>query len=514
MPLLSEFRNTPPKQKNSIHSPANNAYVKNQINKTISTKTKRSQTKEIALAKAFQKKKKPIKKYSFNSGEIPLSIAVKTILKGTHHNIVWDRNVDKNRLTTLNFHNIKRSEALQLTVNSSGYGVQYNNNTILISPTLFKVYRLPPLAGVMDINRLIGGDSASSTSSSNSGTSGSSGSSGTSGSSSTGANKTIQQTNKYDFYASLKENLNSLKSEAGIVTIIPETQMITVSDDFDHSRLIHQYIDNIWNIFSYEAFLDIHILEVSLNKAHSSGIKWDVTGNLVNNAAGTNIALTTSGQFLPALAPVASAGLTISNAAGSALDILLQQLESFGSVKTLYQPKAHVYNGRPIKIDNTSIDDIADSQTTIDTGVGSATSTVSTTAIVTGLQFDLTPFIYNKETMLVEIAPKLSQNNGSEIITLGGGSQVQLKHLSSRELLLTSTLKNTQTQVFGGLIFSRKSKQKKEPFLSKIPFIGNAFKFKEQAEERSELVITITPYIRKMDDLGNFEISRLEAIDS
>jgi general secretion pathway protein D len=65
-----------------------------------------------------------------------------------------------------------------------------------------------------------------------------------------------------------------------------------------------------------------------------------------------------------------------------------------------------------------------------------------------------------------------------------------------REAETSVVLLNNQTLVLGGLIQDKRTiTERGVPFLSKIPVIGYLFGFKENALDKSELILLITPRV-------------------
>jgi general secretion pathway protein D len=67
---------------------------------------------------------------------------------------------------------------------------------------------------------------------------------------------------------------------------------------------------------------------------------------------------------------------------------------------------------------------------------------------------------------------------------------------TKREAETSIVAKDRQTLVIGGLIQERKDRTDSGiPFLSKIPVLGNLFKFSTRIEGKTELIILITPRV-------------------
>ncbi|NPA12502.1 MAG: type II secretion system protein GspD, partial [Aquificae bacterium] len=86
---------------------------------------------------------------------------------------------------------------------------------------------------------------------------------------------------------------------------------------------------------------------------------------------------------------------------------------------------------------------------------------------------------------------------------------------SKRELDTTITVRNGKTVVLGGLI-SKKTVKTMEgvPLLSKIPVIGNLFKYNSESKDKTNLFVFITPYvIQKPEDLAKITAEHMKIVE-
>jgi len=82
----------------------------------------------------------------------------------------------------------------------------------------------------------------------------------------------------------------------------------------------------------------------------------------------------------------------------------------------------------------------------------------------------------------------------------GGGGDLTVPNITTREILTTATVPNNNTIVLGGLIVGRNGTSKSGiPILSDIPYLGRLFSTTTDKDDRSELMVFIQPSIVNSD---------------
>jgi type II secretory pathway component GspD/PulD (secretin) len=120
-----------------------------------------------------------------------------------------------------------------------------------------------------------------------------------------------------------------------------------------------------------------------------------------------------------------------------------------------------------------------------------------------GIILDVTPFIGNNGLVEMILQPQdssIDTSSSGQIIAYGssllGTSPVYAPNIdvtSANTVVLTP---NGQTVVIGGLISKTKSSSDtKVPFLGDIPILGQLFRASSKAENKTELLMFLTPHI-------------------
>lgn len=115
-----------------------------------------------------------------------------------------------------------------------------------------------------------------------------------------------------------------------------------------------------------------------------------------------------------------------------------------------------------------------------------------------GLTLTVTPRINAKKFVVMEIAQKIENINGTQTITDGtsGGGANEWPIVASREMNAAVSVRSGETIILGGLVENSNTENKNGiPFLSKIPFLGFLFGAHSDTGKRSEIVVFITPYV-------------------
>lgn len=118
-----------------------------------------------------------------------------------------------------------------------------------------------------------------------------------------------------------------------------------------------------------------------------------------------------------------------------------------------------------------------------------------------GTQLTVRPFVSNEGTIRLELRPSISDGN---VITQEG---FVIPNETTQELITNIIVENGQTVVIGGLFKEDTTTTRDQiPGLGDIPFVGNAFKGRDNSVERTEVIFLIKTTIvepQQMTDAGN-----------
>lgn len=114
--------------------------------------------------------------------------------------------------------------------------------------------------------------------------------------------------------------------------------------------------------------------------------------------------------------------------------------------------------------------------------------------VESGIKLNIKPWISASNEINVDISPEISN-------TTGLLSTDSLPQTSERKVQTTIRVKDGKTIVIGGLIQTQAAfTEKRVPFVSRVPLIGRLFRWKGDEQQKSELVVYITPHILSIKD--------------
>ena len=252
-----------------------------------------------------------------------------------------------------------------------------------------------------------------------------------------------------------------------------------------------QNIINALDIPKEQVYVKARILEISNSKISQIGAEFGLLGGSADSSSGIYTLSANLGGPALAFNP-GDLGLAIPTIkSGIALGATLDMLETLGAAKKLSEPSILCINNTPSTI-------YVGKTLTVLTGKTTSTSTSeSYTRQDVGLTLKVKPRIDNDN--------KVSLNVNAVIEDILPGSQTLTPTTSKREISTTTIVRNGQSIIIGGLVKNNKDvTTRKVPFLGDIPFIGNLFKHKNISNDKTTLVIMLTPYIiKKPADLEN-----------
>lgn len=242
-----------------------------------------------------------------------------------------------------------------------------------------------------------------------------------------------------------------------------------------------------------QVMIEMVIAEVSLTDEFKFGVEWYFR-NGQNQAGGNFRRGTVPGNLFDVVGSAAVAGLGArvpgfnwllgSELFPGGIQAALSLLGTAGNTKIVANPHVAALDNQrsTIKVG----DRIPISQQTL---VGGTTNAVTTTSqyIDTGVLVSVLPRINAGGLVTLEIQAEVS--NPGEVTNAGDAPPINTRSLQS-----IVAVQSGQTLIMGGLIRDTKQAGSEGiPLLSKIPYIGGLFGEQTQKDNRSELVLFVTP---------------------
>lgn len=294
-----------------------------------------------------------------------------------------------------------------------------------------------------------------------------------------------------------------LISDRGFVSSDVRTNTISVRETTEKLDEIRRLVST-WDVPVRQVSIEARIVRAQTNVAEDLGIRWggaayDVRGDNVvaiggsqgaveearQAAAGTNNTITFPGALAVDLGVTDDGASSFAIGWGSddfLVDLELSALESDGKAELVSQP-------RVITADRQTASIKSGEEIPYQEASSSGATSVSFKEAV--LSLEVTPQITPDDKIIMDLV--VNQDSRGEV-TLG------IPSINTNEVTTQVLVGNGETVVLGGIFQSEVATQTtKTPFLGDIPYLGRLFKRTEHVDERSELLIFITPKILKND---------------
>ncbi len=232
--------------------------------------------------------------------------------------------------------------------------------------------------------------------------------------------------------------------------------------------------------------IESKIIQVRLNDKYQMGVNWEVLFQQLSN-------LRLQGTFpiSPPIGPLGPVGkLTVGTLADDDFTAVIELLQSIGKTNVLSTPQIAVVENQEAKI-------LVGTREAFVTSVVTQTQQAATTAeevtfVDVGVSLTVTPTINREGFITMKIKPEVS--SVTRTLTTASGNKIPIIQTATAES--TVMVKDGVTIIIAGLIEDQSLVTiNKVPILGDIPFLGAAFRSKEDEVIKSELVIFLTPTI-------------------
>ena len=258
--------------------------------------------------------------------------------------------------------------------------------------------------------------------------------------------------------------------------VLIEARIVVVSDTFERDLGAQLGFTSLNSAGS-------NLLSVSGTAVGSDGVLTSVAGGSAGASALTSQSLTNRYQVnLPAAHTNGSIGVSLLSGT-HLLDLQLSAAQNEGKSQTISSPRVITANQKQATIlQGTEIP----YQESASSG---ATTTQFKNAV---LSLKVTPLITPDNRVVMDLDVS-DDTVGSQVTSATGGS---VPSIDTREIITQVLVNDGQTVVLGGILEPTRTKSaNKVPFLADIPVLGNLFKTQSDINNKTELLIFITPKI-------------------
>jgi len=277
---------------------------------------------------------------------------------------------------------------------------------------------------------------------------------------------------KYAKAVSIETAVSPMLTERGKSKVDERTNSLIVTDIPNAINSIEAFIDKI-DTPTPQVMIEAKIVEVDIKSARELGIEWraDFREPTVDTRIGGGVST-----------PVAGVGELVFGTLLSGIDLeaKLSMLESKNKAHILSQPKIAVVDNKEAMI-------LSGKKVPIITLDRAGNEIIQFYDVA--LKLTVTPHINPENQVLLDLHPEVSDLSSEA--TVAGGIIILTSEAN------TSLMVNDgQTAVIGGVMKTKTGEVVRGvPILSSIPLLGRLFKSKSKSDEKSEIMVFVTPHI-------------------
>lgn len=283
--------------------------------------------------------------------------------------------------------------------------------------------------------------------------------------------------------------------EGQAVVVNKAAGFVSVTGTIKQIERARKYLKEVEEQLQNQVLIDVNILTITHNNANTVGVDWNQLWNMGNFMMPNQGTGSIDGN------PVLEFKGFQFFSAGFSLNRIIELLSSYGSVRSVSNPKVLTLNNQPALISVGSLLRYSQSSSylTATSGSSSTTTNEDYPSVFAGVLLDVTPSIQGEYIML-KINPSITKTKDTSVENQATALK-EPPNLSSSQLSSLIRARDGDKIIIGGLINkSATSTKNRVPFLGYIPIIKYLFSYDSLIEEVSEMVIVITPHIVKRND--------------
>jgi MSHA biogenesis protein MshL len=511
-------------------------------------------TSGVPHSRAVQESKQEEKPLlSINIKDANLREVLLMLTQGSSYSLILEPGIDV-VLPALDLKKVTMEEALQSLLPSLGLEYRLEGNLLRVSKPKMqtRIFYINYIAASRRGKRNMQMSSRSQAGGSgNQGGSGgasvgSSGGSGQSGGASVGGSSsenesTIVTTNNSEVWADLQlglENIIFAARESGdSVLQIEAGPIATTSRDAAGRRLlinpqagiimIHAekpsideaagYIEAVEGSIQRQVLIEARVIEVTLSKNYQLGVNWSA---ILNPSAGASGVLSLSTGSVLNQNVNSSLGHVQYALSNSKIAAVVDALSRQGQLRVLSSPHVSAMNNQKavIRVVREEVFFTQSSTSSQSVGPTVIVQDIQNQIVPIGVVLDIIPQIAPSGEITLSINPSISELVEVRTFSADNGSAVSTQPvIDRRDLDTVAKVHSGETVLIAGIMRERKSEDLRGvPWLMHLPFIGNAFRRTEQSNERTELVIFITPTLlsgKPLEELTEEEKQKIKQLE-
>ena len=268
-------------------------------------------------------------------------------------------------------------------------------------------------------------------------------------------------------------------SGISVVADEPNNSLVITATAPEYRRML-QILRSI-DVSPNQLMIEATIAEITLNDQLKHGLRWYM------RKGGSQISL--SDTAFGAVSPAAGGFNYFLNLTN--LQVVLNALSTITDVNVVSSPTLMVLENKKATLQVGDEVPIS-TQQAIGVQVQGAPIVNSVSFRSTGVILGITPRVSDDGNVLLEIEQEVSDAVATTSSTIDSPT------IQQRRVKTTVSVRDGESIVLAGFMQDRSSRGRDQvPLLGDIPFLGNAFKNKNDTIKRTELVIAITPHVIK-----------------
>lgn len=268
-----------------------------------------------------------------------------------------------------------------------------------------------------------------------------------------------------------------------------ETGVLMVRASGHQHDNIRAYLDQVQVASRRQVMIEATIVEVTLADGYRQGIDWTRLG-----APGWSVRPRGSND--------AGGGIPTLSYLSGQLDVRLELLETFGTVKVLSSPRLSVLNNQTamLKVVEEVVYFLVDASTTQydDSKREKTTATTTPQSVSVGMVMSVTPQVSANGDITLNVRPTISGISGfrDDPNPSLGSIPNRVPQIRTREIESVLRLRSGEIGVLGGLMEDKIDYDGgRIPLLGDLPLLGEAVTRRENAVRRTELLIFLRPLL-------------------
>lgn len=232
-----------------------------------------------------------------------------------------------------------------------------------------------------------------------------------------------------------------------------------------------------------QVLVEVTVAEVTLSGEFNHGVEWAFRNIGIDSANGPlSLLRGSTGSGGVVYSPISSSGQ---------VRALLNLFATNSRVTILSTPRLLVRSGEKASIDvGTEVPVITSQATASDLGGITPSILQQVQYRKTGVLLEIEPVVHSSQRVDLTLSQEVSEAQQTDT------SDIASPSIFSRRLQSSLSLADGEPMLIGGLISNSRSRSSTEvPGLGRIPVIGNLFSTRGNTEDRTELMVLITPYV-------------------